>query len=146
MVPPIFQTATFWSEDAEAFAHVAASGMAALTTAVLAFVSAGGHVIGQQSTYGGTASVLLNLLPRLGVSTTLMDQADWPDRPSSWTRSGTRRCSLAPHSARAFLGGCTIRAARQAWTAWNRSLCIRRRCGSGCSARNSSPIPGFRSA
>ncbi|MFG1664053.1 trans-sulfuration enzyme family protein [Streptomyces sp. Y7] len=59
-------------------AMVTASGMAALTTTVLALVSAGDHVIGQRSTYGGTASVLLNLLPRLGVSTTLVDQTD-PD-------------------------------------------------------------------
>jgi len=57
-------------------AMVTASGMAALSTAVLALVSAGDHVIGQKSTYGGTASVLLNLLPRLGVSTTQVDQAD----------------------------------------------------------------------
>jgi methionine-gamma-lyase len=57
-------------------AMVTASGMAALTTAVLALVSAGDHVIGQRSTYGGTASVLLNLLPRFGVSTTLVDQTD----------------------------------------------------------------------
>jgi cystathionine beta-lyase/cystathionine gamma-synthase len=62
-------------ENTEA-AMVTASGMAALTTAVLALVSAGDHVIGQRSTYGGTASVLLNLLPRLGVSTTLVDQTD----------------------------------------------------------------------
>src|SRR6202161_3715209 len=112
VAPPIYQTATFWAEDAEQFARAAvsrrgqdfytrygnpnhaqvcavvaelehteaamvtASGMAALTTAVLALVSVGDHVIGQQSTYGGTASVLLNLLPRLGVSTTQVDQAD----------------------------------------------------------------------
>lgn len=57
-------------------AMVTASGMAALTTAVLALVSAGDHVIGQTSTYGGTASALLNLLPRLGVTTTQVDQAD----------------------------------------------------------------------
>ncbi|WP_327592712.1 aminotransferase class I/II-fold pyridoxal phosphate-dependent enzyme [Streptomyces chartreusis] len=57
-------------------ALVTASGMAALTTTVLALVSAGDHVIGQKSTYGGTASVLMNLLPRLGVSTTLVDQTD----------------------------------------------------------------------
>jgi methionine-gamma-lyase len=55
---------------------VTASGMAALTTAVLALVSTGDHVIGQRSTYGGTASVLLNLLPRFGVTTTLVDQTD----------------------------------------------------------------------
>ena len=112
VAPPIYQTATFWAEDAAQFAQAAvdrrgqgfytrfgnpnhaqvaavvaelehteaamvtASGMAALTTAVLALVSAGDHVIGQKSTYGGTASVLLNLLPRLGVSTTQVDQAD----------------------------------------------------------------------
>ncbi|MFD7677117.1 trans-sulfuration enzyme family protein [Streptomyces sp. NPDC060187] len=57
-------------------AMVTASGMAAITTAVLALVSAGDHVIGQRSTYGGTASLLLNLLPRLGVDTTLVDQRD----------------------------------------------------------------------
>jgi methionine-gamma-lyase len=109
---PIYQTATFWAEDAQQFAHAAveqrghdfytrygnpnhaqvaavvaqlegteaatvtASGMAALTTAVLALVSAGDHVIGQISTYGGTGSVLLNLLPRLGVTTTQVDQTN----------------------------------------------------------------------
>jgi methionine-gamma-lyase len=109
---PIYQTAAFWTEDAEQFAQVAvdprghdfytrygnpnhaqvaavvaelehteaamvtASGMAALTTAVLGLVSAGDQVIGQKSTYGGTASVLLNLLPRLGVTTTQVDQTD----------------------------------------------------------------------
>jgi methionine-gamma-lyase len=112
VAPPIYQTATFWAEDAEQFAQAAvnrrgqdfytrygnpnhaqvsavvaelehteaamvtASGMAALTTAVLALVSAGDHVIRQKSTYGGTASVLLNLLPRLGVPTSLVDQTD----------------------------------------------------------------------
>jgi len=57
-------------------AMVTASGMAALTTTVLGLVSAGDHVIGQKSTYGGTASVLMNLLPRLGVSVTQVDQTD----------------------------------------------------------------------
>ncbi|XVV39168.1 trans-sulfuration enzyme family protein [Streptomyces sp. CA-100214] len=71
-------------EETEA-AMVTASGMGALTTAVLALVSAGDHVIGQQSTYGGTASVLLNLLPRLGVTTTLVDQRD----PEAFARAIT---------------------------------------------------------
>jgi methionine-gamma-lyase len=43
---------------------------------VLGLVRAGDHVIGQRSTYGGTASLLLNLLPRLGVTTTQVDQTD----------------------------------------------------------------------
>ncbi|MFJ5227332.1 trans-sulfuration enzyme family protein [Streptomyces sp. NPDC088400] len=71
-------------------AMVTASGMAALTTAVLALVSAGDHVIGQRSTYGGTASVLLNLLPRLGVSTTLVDQTD----PEAFEKALTSRTRL----------------------------------------------------
>ena len=123
---PIYQTATFWAEDAERFAQAAvdrrghdfytrfgnpnhaqvaavvaqlehteaamvtASGMAALTTAVLALVSAGDHVIGQKSTYGGTASVLLNLLPRLGVPTSLVDQAD----PEAFAEALTPRTRL----------------------------------------------------
>ncbi|MEV0288787.1 MULTISPECIES: aminotransferase class I/II-fold pyridoxal phosphate-dependent enzyme [unclassified Kribbella] len=71
-------------------AMVTASGMAALTTAVLALVSAGDHVIGQQSTYGGTASVLMNLLPRLGVETTLVDQTD----PQAFEKALTPRTRL----------------------------------------------------
>ncbi|MFD4598101.1 trans-sulfuration enzyme family protein [Streptomyces sp. NPDC058464] len=71
-------------------AMVTASGMAALTTAVLALVSAGDHVIGQRSTYGGTASVLLNLLPRFGVATTLVDQTD----PGAFARALTPQTRL----------------------------------------------------
>lgn len=76
-------------EHAEA-AMVTASGMAALTTAVLGLVSAGDHVIGQQSTYGGTASVLLNLLPRLGITTTQVDQTE----PGAFERAVTPRTRL----------------------------------------------------
>ncbi|MER7179878.1 aminotransferase class I/II-fold pyridoxal phosphate-dependent enzyme [Streptomyces hyaluromycini] len=71
-------------------AMVTASGMAALTTAVLALVSAGDHVIGQRSTYGGTASVLLNLLPRFGVAATLVDQTD----PEAFARALTPQTRL----------------------------------------------------
>jgi methionine-gamma-lyase len=53
-------------------------------------VSAGDHVIGQKSTYGGTASVLLNLLPRLGVTTTQVDQTD----PGAFERAVTPRTRL----------------------------------------------------
>lgn len=71
-------------------AMVTASGMAAITTAVLALVSSGDHVIGQRSTYGGTASVLLNLLPRLGVTTTLVDQTN----PEEFERALSPRTRL----------------------------------------------------
>jgi methionine-gamma-lyase len=47
-------------------------------------------VIGQKSTYGGTASVLLNLLPRLGVSITQVDQTD----PAAFERALTPRTRL----------------------------------------------------
>ncbi|AEH09646.1 MULTISPECIES: trans-sulfuration enzyme family protein [Protofrankia] len=126
VAPPIYQTATFWADDAETFAQaaverrgqgfytrfgnpnhaqvaaivaelehaetalVSASGMAALTTAVLALASAGDHVIGQRSTYSGTASLLLNLLPRLGVTTTQVDQTD----PDAFARALTPRTRL----------------------------------------------------
>jgi methionine-gamma-lyase len=55
---------------------VTASGMGALTTAVVSLVGAGDHVVLQRSTYGGTASLLLNLLPRLGVTSTQVEQGD----------------------------------------------------------------------
>lgn len=71
-------------------AMVTASGMGALTTAVLALVSAGDHVIGQVSTYGGTASVLQKLLPRLGVTTTMVDQTD----PAAFARAMTPKTKL----------------------------------------------------
>lgn len=126
VAPPIYQTATFWAEDAETFAQVAtdrrgkdfytrygnpnhaqvaaviaeleqteaamitASGMAALTTAVLALASTGDHVIGQKSTYGGTGSVLQNLLPRLGITTTLVDQTD----PAAFEKAMTPQTRL----------------------------------------------------
>jgi len=71
-------------------ALVTASGMAALTTAVLGLVSAGDHVIGQKSHYGGTGAVLLNLLPRLGVPTTQVDQTD----PAAFERALTPQTRL----------------------------------------------------
>jgi len=76
-------------ENTEA-AMLTASGMAALTTTVLALVSAGDHVIGQKSTYGGTASVLLNLLPRLGITTTQVDQTD----PEAFAKAMTPQTRL----------------------------------------------------
>jgi Cys/Met metabolism PLP-dependent enzyme len=79
-----------------------ASGMAALTAAVLALVSAGDHVIGQKSTYGGTASVLLNLLPRLGVSTSVVDQAD-PEAFGKAPRAQTRLILVESPAARCRL-------------------------------------------
>lgn len=62
-------------EGAEA-ALIAGSGMGAITTTVLTFVSAGDHIVAQESLYAGTMSLLERLLPRFGVSYTLVDQTD----------------------------------------------------------------------
>lgn len=53
-----------------------ASGMGAISTAALALVSAGDHVLAQTSHYMGTAKLLAELLPRFGVATTLVAQTD----------------------------------------------------------------------
>jgi len=62
-------------EGAEA-GLVTASGMAALATCVLALVETGDHVVGQISTYGGTGALMQQLLPRLGITYTQVDQTD----------------------------------------------------------------------
>ena len=65
------------------------SGMGALTTAVLALVRAGDHVVAQRSMYGGSLSLVQALLPRLGVECTLVEQTDvsaWADAVTPATR------------------------------------------------------------
>ncbi len=62
-------------EGAEA-ALLTASGMGAISTTVLALLSAGDHVIAQRTHYMGTAQLLATVLPRFGVTVTLVDQAD----------------------------------------------------------------------
>jgi methionine-gamma-lyase len=64
---------------------VFSSGMAALTTAVLALVRSGDHVVAQRSMYGGSLSLVQALLPRLGVDFTLVDQTD----VEGWARAVT---------------------------------------------------------
>src|SRR5919201_6583883 len=60
-------------EGAEA-ALLTASGMGAVTAAVLSTVSAGAHVVAQTNHYGGTLNLLRDLLPRFGVTVTQVDQ------------------------------------------------------------------------
>lgn len=62
-------------EGAEA-AMVFASGMATITTAALALLRSGDHVVAQRRHYGGIPSLLLNLLPKFGVTSTQVDQTD----------------------------------------------------------------------
>ncbi|WP_329347814.1 PLP-dependent transferase [Streptomyces sp. NBC_01261] len=65
--------------EGAAAAVSAASGMAALTGTVLALVEAGGHIVADRNTYGGTHSLLAVDLPRLGITTTFVDAADLDD-------------------------------------------------------------------
>lgn len=53
-----------------------ASGMAAISTALMAHLSAGDHVVCQAAVYGGTWSLLEHVLRRFGVDTTFVDPRD----------------------------------------------------------------------
>ncbi len=56
-------------ENGEA-ALVLASGMAAITTAVLTCCEAGDHIVSSDTLYGGTHELFTKTLPRLGITTT----------------------------------------------------------------------------
>jgi O-acetylhomoserine/O-acetylserine sulfhydrylase-like pyridoxal-dependent enzyme len=62
-------------EGAEAW-QCFASGMAAISTTLLTFLSAGDHVVAQRSLYGGTYSLFTHLLPRFGVTATLVGSVE----------------------------------------------------------------------
>lgn len=64
-------------EGAEA-AMATASGMSAVTTALMAQVRAGDHVVAARALFGGCRFVVEDYLPRYGVSSTLVDGRD-PD-------------------------------------------------------------------
>ncbi len=117
VVPPIFQTAMFEFSEAgdgdplryirygntpdqrRVAAHLAdlagaedglvvASGMAAVSCALLSVLSAGDHLLAQRELYGGTRDLLLEGLPELGVEVDLVDGSDadgWAEalRPST---------------------------------------------------------------
>jgi methionine-gamma-lyase len=54
-------------------ASVAASGMAAISGALLTVLGAGDHVVAPRALYGETARLLREKLPRLGIRTTFLD-------------------------------------------------------------------------
>jgi cystathionine beta-lyase/cystathionine gamma-synthase len=68
-------------ENAEA-GLVAASGMAAITTSLLAILSAGDHLLAQNCLYGGTHDFLTKDFPAFGLEFDFIDGAD----PDSWKR------------------------------------------------------------
>jgi len=66
-------------ENAEA-ALVTASGMAAISTTLLSFLSNGDHVLAQDCLYGGTHDFLTRDFPSFGISYDFIDASD----PKSW--------------------------------------------------------------
>jgi cystathionine beta-lyase/cystathionine gamma-synthase len=66
-------------EGAQA-ALVAGSGMAAISAALLAILSAGDHLLAHDSLYGGTRELISNDLAKLGIQCTFVDAR----RPDTW--------------------------------------------------------------
>ncbi|MHB8765646.1 MAG: aminotransferase class I/II-fold pyridoxal phosphate-dependent enzyme [Deferrisomatales bacterium] len=58
------------------FALCTASGMAAISCALLQLCGQGDHVVASRSVYGGTHALLAEVLPGLGIRTTFVDAAD----------------------------------------------------------------------
>lgn len=54
-------------------ANVAASGMGAISPAILQFCQAGDHIISSRTIYGGTYAFLKNFTPRMGIETSFVD-------------------------------------------------------------------------
>lgn len=70
--------------DAAAFS----SGMAAISTSVFSFLKKGDHVLGIRDLYGGTFSLLHEILPDLGIQTNLVETGD-PGALQSGIRDNT---------------------------------------------------------
>ena len=65
-------TALEQGEDAETFA----SGMAAISTTLMALLNQGDHMVASADVYGGTYGLLTEEFPRFGISTTMADMRD----------------------------------------------------------------------
>jgi methionine-gamma-lyase len=55
---------------------VTASGMGAITTAILGICKSGDHIISSMTTYGGTFAFMQNWLPRYNIEVTFLDITD----------------------------------------------------------------------
>ena len=66
-------------------ALVAASGMAAISTALLTVLKSGDHMICQDCLYGGTLDLITNDFPALGIAHTPVD----PRKPETWEQALT---------------------------------------------------------
>ena len=76
-------------EGAEA-ARATASGMAAVTAVFLASLNKGDHVVAAKALFGSCRYVVEDLLPRYGITSTLVDGADL----KQWKKAMTRRTKL----------------------------------------------------
>jgi O-succinylhomoserine sulfhydrylase len=79
-------------EGAEA-CRSTATGMAAVTTAILAPLRAGDHVVASKAMFGSCRYVVEDLLPRYGIQSTLVDGLDL-DQWQRAMRPNTRSCFL----------------------------------------------------
>jgi O-succinylhomoserine sulfhydrylase len=79
-------------EGAEA-CRSTATGMAAVTTAILAPLRAGDHVVASKAMFGSCRYVIEDLLPRYGIQSTLVDGLDL-DQWQRAMRPNTRTCFL----------------------------------------------------
>ncbi len=79
-------------EGAEA-ARATATGMAAVTTAILGPLQAGDHVVAAKAMFGSCRYVVEDLLPRYGIASTLVDGLDL-DQWRQAMRPNTKTCFL----------------------------------------------------
>jgi O-succinylhomoserine sulfhydrylase len=79
-------------EGAEA-ARATATGMAAVTTAILAPLKAGDHVVAAKAMFGSCRYVVEDLLPRYGIQSTLVDGLDLEQWKKA-IRPNTKTCFL----------------------------------------------------
>ncbi len=71
----MFETRMALLEGAEA-ARATATGMAAVTSALLCCLKAGDHLVAARAMFGASRYVIEDLLPRFGISSTLIDGRD----------------------------------------------------------------------
>ncbi len=66
-----------------------ASGMSAISCALLQLCRSGDHIVSSRTVYGGTHALLAELLPEMGIATTFVDPTDltaWEDAVTARTR------------------------------------------------------------
>ena len=92
---------------------VASSGMAAITTALLAFLHSGDHLLIQSNCYGGTYDFVTKNLPAWNISHTKIDAG----RPDSWKEALKPTTKVS--NKQAFVGACCC---MQSWAPVSNSV------------------------